>query len=120
MGLPTASVYCATKFAVVGFSDSLRRELRRCGIAVTTLCPGFVASEFSPELQKAEALHQSGRGRIGVMRADHVAEVIARIARRPRARVIIPTGWGWLVGFVNAFPWLVDRIMSVYLARRPR
>lgn len=37
---PLMSTYCATKFAVVGLSDSLRREVSRHGIGVTCVCPG--------------------------------------------------------------------------------
>ena len=37
-----ATVYCATKFGLVGFSRALSLELRPAGIRVTTLCPGSV------------------------------------------------------------------------------
>ena len=37
-----ATVYCATKFGLVGFSRALSLELRAAGIRVTTLCPGSV------------------------------------------------------------------------------
>jgi short-subunit dehydrogenase len=36
------SVYSATKFAVVGFSESLHQELAPLGIGVTTICPGVI------------------------------------------------------------------------------
>ena len=36
------SVYSATKFAVVGFSQAMQKELGQHGIQVTALCPGFV------------------------------------------------------------------------------
>src|SRR5262245_2255353 len=36
------SVYSATKFAVVGMSESLRQELSPFGISVTTICPGVI------------------------------------------------------------------------------
>jgi len=42
---PRMSVYCASKWAMVGWSDSLRLELRRAGYReprVTTLCPSYV------------------------------------------------------------------------------
>jgi short-subunit dehydrogenase len=41
-GLPGESAYCASKAAVNVFLDSLRVQLRPRGIAVTTICPGFV------------------------------------------------------------------------------
>jgi NAD(P)-dependent dehydrogenase (short-subunit alcohol dehydrogenase family) len=41
-GQPWISVYSATKFAVVGFSQAMQKELAQSGIQVTALCPGFV------------------------------------------------------------------------------
>jgi short-subunit dehydrogenase len=40
--LPYQSIYCATKYAVVGFSESLRYELADKNICVTVVCPGAV------------------------------------------------------------------------------
>jgi short-subunit dehydrogenase len=40
------TVYHASKFGLVGFSEALRAELARQGVDVSTLCPGFVQTEF--------------------------------------------------------------------------
>lgn len=44
-GVPTRSIYAASKHAMAGFFDSLRIELKEKGVAVTMIYPGFVASE---------------------------------------------------------------------------
>ena len=41
-GYANASVYCAAKFAVVGFAKALQEEVRPYGIRVHSLCPGLV------------------------------------------------------------------------------
>lgn len=46
MGLPTMSAYCASKFAVVGLSESLGAELAPHGIAVTAECPGIIDTDI--------------------------------------------------------------------------
>ncbi len=46
VALPPLTVYSATKFAVQGFSDGLRREMAGRGVAVTTINPGPVATRF--------------------------------------------------------------------------
>jgi 3-oxoacyl-[acyl-carrier protein] reductase len=46
-GFPNQAVYCATKFAQVGFSQALDRELRPHGIKVGVICPGGVKTEFA-------------------------------------------------------------------------
>jgi len=112
IGLPGSSTYCATKAGVVAFSEALRREVRTSGIHVTTLCPGFVATGFSPRLKKIAEGQPDAPRLPGVMKAEYVADHIADIIRHPRARVIIPPGWGLLVALANALPWLTDRVIG--------
>jgi NAD(P)-dependent dehydrogenase (short-subunit alcohol dehydrogenase family) len=45
--IPGASVYCATKYAVIGLSESLRRELRGSGVGLTVVMPSRVSTELS-------------------------------------------------------------------------
>ncbi len=45
-GVATASIYSATKHAVMGFSRSLMLEVRKYNIRVTSVCPGSVDTEF--------------------------------------------------------------------------
>jgi len=79
-GLPYEAVYCASKFAQVGFTRALDHELRERGIRCTNVCPGGVATEFA-----------LGRGRTpdmpelaGMMSAEDVAEVVLFVLTRPR------------------------------------
>ncbi|GAX91696.1 short-chain dehydrogenase [Effusibacillus lacus] len=46
-GLPQESIYCATKFAQVGFGQALDQELRPFGIKVTNVCPGGIHTHFA-------------------------------------------------------------------------
>jgi NADP-dependent 3-hydroxy acid dehydrogenase YdfG len=46
-GFPGEAVYCATKFAQVGFAQALDNELRKDGIKVGVICPGGVKTEFA-------------------------------------------------------------------------
>ena len=53
-GMPMVSGYCATKWAVKGFSESIWRELRDYKIKVTCVYPGSVKTDFfrnSPNIQ---------------------------------------------------------------------
>ncbi len=47
VGMSWLGVYCAAKFAVVGFTESLRRELEAHEIGVSVLCPMIVATEIT-------------------------------------------------------------------------
>lgn len=46
VGAASGSVYCASKFAVEGFSASLADEVRELGIQVTVVGPGFIRTDF--------------------------------------------------------------------------
>ena len=46
-GFAGEAVYCATKFAQVGFAQALDKELRPHGIKVGAICPGGVKTEFA-------------------------------------------------------------------------
>ncbi len=99
-GLPNEAVYCASKFAQVGFTRALDHELRPHGIRCTSVCPGGVATDFAME---------EGRGRTpempelaGMMSAVDVAEAVLFVLTRPRGHRILEvafrpmteTSWG--------------------------
>jgi short-subunit dehydrogenase len=46
VGAPASSAYCASKFALCGLLESLDYELRDCGVSVTGIHPGIVASSI--------------------------------------------------------------------------
>jgi 3-oxoacyl-[acyl-carrier protein] reductase len=88
-GLPYEAVYCASKFAQVGFTRALDHELRETGVRCTNVCPGGVATDFALE---------PGRGRThdvlpGMMTADDVADVVLFVLTRPRNHRILETAF---------------------------
>ena len=54
-GTATLSHYCASKFAVVGFSNALAKEVAREGITVNCICPGIVGTQMWTLLNDAFA-----------------------------------------------------------------
>jgi short-subunit dehydrogenase len=54
------AVYAASKAYVTSFSEGLRAEVRKKGIAVTALCPGPVATEFSSVAQRPDGKPEKG------------------------------------------------------------
>ncbi len=60
-GFAGEAVYCATKFAQVGFAQALDKELRPHGIKVGVICPGGVKTEFALGKGRTEqSVAQSG------------------------------------------------------------
>ena len=88
-GLPFEAVYCASKFAQVGFTRALDHELLEQGVRCTNVCPGGVATDFA-----------MGRGRtpempelVGMMSSEDVAEVVLFVLSRPRNHRILETAF---------------------------
>jgi short-subunit dehydrogenase len=103
------SEYSASKFAVQGFSESLRAELAARGIDVLVASPGTTETEFFTS-QVGSSKPAPWSGRRGVP-ADVVARRIVRAMRRGQHEVI-PSFEGRLLVWLNRLsPRLVDMIM---------
>lgn len=111
-GVPHNSEYCASKFAVRGFSESLRAELSRHRIDVLVVSPGTTETEFFERVLERTG-EPSWPEHAPVSAAD-VARQTVRAIRRGR-REIIPYRWGKVLCWLNRIsPGLVDRLMSRY------
>jgi NAD(P)-dependent dehydrogenase (short-subunit alcohol dehydrogenase family) len=83
---PPFSVYCSTKSAVNGFTDSLRREVRARGVRVHLILPGPIRTEWLPRSQGFEPLPGAAENRFGGFPAEWVAAAIERCLTRPWPR----------------------------------
>ena len=85
MGFAGEAVYCSTKFAQVGFTQALDRELRPHGIKVGAVCPGGVKTEFALGTGRTE----QGVAASGMLDAEDVADAVVLMAtQRPGARIM--------------------------------
>ena len=84
-GVATWSVYSATKYAVVGFHDALRKELGEEGIRVSVLEPGAVWTEFGENVSDALLTR---RTQLEAMRSEDVAQALVFAFAQP-ANVLI-------------------------------
>jgi NADP-dependent 3-hydroxy acid dehydrogenase YdfG len=84
-GFAGEAVYCATKFAQVGFAQGLDRELRPHGIKVGTICPGGVKTEFALGKGRTEA----GVRDSDMLEADDVAAAVLFACSQPKGSRII-------------------------------
>ena len=104
---PTYTVYAASKHAVHGFSEALRREVKPWGIDVSLIYPGGVVTEFTQHAgikRKTNARTPKSM----LLTAEQVANAVVKLVKRPRRMLIIPWLWSVTV-FMNRFlPGLVD------------
>ncbi len=85
-GMPFETAYCASKFALAGFSESLRAELMSEGIDVCTIYPGAVETEIFDAAANNTGLELPNY--VPKFPASQMAKLIVQTARFPQAEVV--------------------------------
>ncbi len=99
-GMPGESAYCASKAAVNAYLDCLRIQVRSRGIAVSTICPGFIRTPMTAGNSFAMPF---------ALDADRAADRIVRAIRR-RAKVY---DFPWQTALMSkAARWVPDRLLA--------
>src|SRR6202046_4327586 len=98
LGMPYQSAYCASKFAVRGFTDSLRQELRGTGVHARAAHPGGVKPNIArnaryhehplePGVSHAEAARQFEA--IAMTTPERAARIILRGVKAGKSRILV-------------------------------
>jgi len=101
VGLPYYSTYCASKFAMRGFSEALRREVAPDGVHVMAVFPGGTATDMTEGVE-------FDRFGMSIATADQVARAIVRGVRWKQAEVFIGPGEQLMSRWNDFAPWSVD------------
>lgn len=124
---PYNTSYCASKFAMHGFYDSLRMELSRSGVSVTLICPWWVVTEFHEALMDKSGVPRGAHGRAiytkRMMTADRCGGITLRAAygRRREVRMGPGTLAAWLKVLTPGFlDWLLVKIYLETVIRRAK
>jgi short-subunit dehydrogenase len=111
MGVPHLTSYCASKFALTGFSEALRTELSGQGVFVTTVCPWL--------LRTGSARHAQFKGQVALerlwfnagsvmplltMQPDRAARRIVEASNRGRAQLVLTPQGKAVVRLKALFP----------------
>jgi short-subunit dehydrogenase len=110
-GLPGESGYCSSKAAVNTYMEGLRIQLRKRGVAVTTVCPGFVRTPMTAVMNNPMPW---------LIDADEAARRIVRALRRRRKVYNFPWQTALLMRLTRWLPdWLLARAMHDYNTQAP-
>jgi short-subunit dehydrogenase len=91
---PPLTAYAATKHAVDGFVEGVRREVHHRGVRVHSVNPAFVRSEFHARaLHQHPAEDQPGLRAVPGIAAERVAAVSVRLLERGRGRTVAVPRW---------------------------
>jgi short-subunit dehydrogenase len=103
-GLPGSEAYCASKAAAISYCESLRVELRRTGVRVVTVAPGFVRTPLTAKnpyrmpflMEPADFARRA---------ADHIAS--------GTSYAVIPWQMGVVAKLLRVLPnWAFDRLLG--------
>jgi short-subunit dehydrogenase len=121
LATPGGSPYAMSKFAVRALAMALGLELRREGVSVTLVSPGFVATEIH-QVDNHGVHHPETRHRQAwlQMSAERAARLIVRAAAARRREVVI-TGHGKaLVALQRHAPWVITGALTRFGIRSRR
>lgn len=108
---PKMSVYCASKWSVIGWSDSLRIEMQKLklNIKVTTVTPYYINT----------GMFDGVKSIIPILKPETVAKKIIRGIKKDKIFVSMP--WGvWFVRLsqgilpIPVFDWFVGKVLGIY------
>ena len=108
--VPDKSEYCASKFALHGWCDSVRAELKSSGIQVTIVSPSTTRSEFFDSLVDTDPDQSSAS--IGSWSPERVARTALAAIRGRRSEVICSLGGKALVYADRIAPPLMNAVLA--------
>ncbi len=110
-GLPGSGAYSSSKAAAINWLESLRVELRGTGVAVCTICPGFIDTPMT----RANPYRMPF-----ILPAEEAARRMARVIEQKRACTVVPWQMG-MVGYVlRRLPASIYDMLSARTKRKPR
>ena len=110
-GLPGASAYSASKAAAISYLESLRVELRGTGVAVVTICPGYIATPMT---------HDNPYRMPFLLPAPIAARKMAQAIARKRRFYALPWQMAWAGRLLRILPRPVYDAVFAHAPHKPR
>ena len=107
-GLPGIASYCASKFAMLGFSEGLKHELSGTGVGLTVVSPIMVKTEFfdHPSFEKIPKYSPTS------LNPKTVAKAIVKAANSSKLEIITPSVVRVAVWIKHTFPYFINPLMG--------
>ncbi|MBC8251654.1 MAG: SDR family NAD(P)-dependent oxidoreductase [Candidatus Nitrosopelagicus sp.] len=108
-GVPGVSSYCATKFAMLGFSEGLKHELYGTGVGLTVVSPIMVRTP----LFEHPSFTNFSKFSTGVsLSSETVAKTIIKASNSSRLEIVVPSVARVVIWFKQTFPFLINPIVG--------
>ncbi len=117
--LPFHAAYSATKFAMNAIGKAARVELAGTGIQITTVCPGYVRTDFGANAVKGNEQKQIRPAAARGISARRVARAVLNGYLKQKREVVVPWTMHPVVKIYQLFPGLVEWSMKRMAKSRP-
>ena len=111
-GIPSMAGYCASKFAMLGFSESLYHELKGSGVGITVVSPIMVRTNFFDH-GSFDRMPKYTRA----LSPRTVAKAVVRAASSPRLEIVTPQIVRAAIWFKQTLPYLINPIVGEIFRR---
>src|SRR5690606_11331433 len=109
---PKMSVYAASKWSLIGWSDSLRLEMKQLKkkVMVTTILPYYIST----------GMFDGVKSKIPILEPEATALIIVKAIEKNKKMLTIPgyiyrfTRLGQAVMSINIFDWFAGRVLGIY------
>ena len=108
-GVPGIASYCATKYAMLGFSEGLRHELDGTGVGLTVVSPIMVRTPLFDH----PSFTNFSRFSTGIsLSSETVAKAIIKASNSPRFEIVVPSVARAGIWFKQTFPYFINPIIG--------
>jgi uncharacterized protein len=108
IGIPGMASYCASKFAMLGFSESLSHELKGTGVGITVVSPIMVRTNFFNH----ESFGKMPRYSATSLSSKTVANAVVRASSSPRLEIVVPQFVRFAIWIKQTLPYLINPIIG--------
>ncbi|HEY0579478.1 MAG TPA: SDR family NAD(P)-dependent oxidoreductase [Candidatus Nitrosocosmicus sp.] len=115
-GIPGLAAYCASKYAMLGFSESLYHELHGTGVGISLVSPIGVKTNFFSNKSFRDGDHIPNYTRY-MLEPKTVSKAILTAANSPRLEIIVPFYIRIGVWFKHTIPYIINPIIGALFRR---
>jgi short-subunit dehydrogenase len=116
--IPFHAVYSATKFAMNAIGKGARVELKKAGINVLTVCPGYVHTDFGANSLRGAEQKQVRPTSVRGISAERVARAVLNGCLRGKREVVVPWYMHLVIKLYQLFPGFMEWGMGRMLRQR--
>jgi short-subunit dehydrogenase len=116
IGTAKSSGYSASKHAVLGFTNSLRQELKGTNLHITAVNPGPIDTPFFEQADPSGSYVKNMRS--FMLKTEKVGQAVLRAISKRSMEINLPFYFGWAAKFILVFPWISNKVIYKFLNKK--